>query len=493
MTRGRLIFHSAFIVLCMSQANAGPTRVGNGDDGGDLESAVHVRSGVLMDTRREAVQKLKSLQVSGVEGLGLLIPEVEKSEMLLVSQNIDLSKTDATAEQKFDAIEVARSIGAVGSQDQLVYARTFAEPHAATRFFPAALLLDREQLIALHIHEGLHRALPAGIRENEKSVSRITLAIAAQDSTFDRIKSVVGKEIKDRRAEIVSASEAEMKDLENSGSGSLNDRQNNVLRRKNTSRYNYVEYSYRSFFMPEDSQSAAPISALHSLKSFMYPFGSIQENQTGAFGFGLEFTFVGLTERWYLGPVGLSSRLRVAQWEDFEVQLLAALHLNTLASGEIKDIPVGRDTATVGVAVRREDKHVRIDNQIYFVPGSETQQMIGGTSYTHRYGSSLAARFAALGKFPSGARESYEFGGMAEVLLSGPYEVSSISTSTKTDRIRVVSVGPEFGYRVGDMRFAVNGRFVLDSARDVSLDQLGDLLGQGVGQGSIGASAAWNF
>ena len=202
---------------------------------------------------------------------------------------------------------------------------------------------------------------------------------------------------------------------------------------------------------------------------------------------------MGLTERWYLGPVGLSTRLRVAQWDEFEVQLLAALHLNTLSAGEIKDIPVGRDTGTFGVAVRREDERVRIENQIYFVPGSETQQTVSGSPYTHRYGSSLAVRFAALGKFPIAPKNSYEFGGMAEVLLSGPYEVTGGGTSSKTDRIRVVSVGPEFGYRVGDLRFSLNGRFVVDSTRDVSLDQLGDLLGQGVGQGSVGAAAAWNF
>lgn len=484
---------SAFALTCVmtglicSTGFAGPTRVGNGDDGGDLESAVEIRSGVLVETRLEAVKKLKALQVSGIEGLGLLIPEVEKTEMYLVGQNIDLSKTDATAEQKTDALEVARSIGAVGSQNQLVYARTFAEPHAATRFFPAALLLDRNQLIALHIHEALHRALPAGIRENEKSVSRITLAIAAKDSTFDRVKSSVAKEMKLHEASVLAAGERATK------TGSTTEDQANILRSFKRSRHNSVEYSYRSFFMPESTQSAAPISALHSLKSFMYPFGSSSDDQAGAFGFGLEFTFVGLTERWYLGPVGISTRLRVAEWDDFEVQLLAALHLNTLSAGEIKDIPVGRDTGTFGIAVRREDERIRIENQIYFVPGSETQQSVGGNPYTHRYGSSLAVRFAALGKFPMAQRKSYELGGMAEVLLSGPYEVVGGGTSSKTDRIRVVSVGPEFGYRVGDLRFSLNGRFVLDSTRDVSLDQLGDLLGQGVGQGSVGAAAAWNF
>lgn len=478
-------------LLVSMKVSAGPTRVGNGDDGGDLESSMKVQSGILFETREEAVRRLKTLQVGSVEGLGLLIPEVEKTEMYLVERNIDLSKTSATAEEKSEALEVARSIGAVGQQDQLVYARTFAEPHAATRFFPAALLLDRDQLVALHIHEGLHRALPEGVRENENSVSRITLAIAASDSSFDRVKAVVSSELSKRSLAVAAAS------MSGAGSGAS---VGSLKRSSARASHNSVEYSYRSYFMPEDSKASAPISSLHSLKSFMYPFGSSGDQMPSAFGMGLEFTFVGLTERWYLGPVGLSSRLRVAQWDDFEVQLMAALHLNTLASGEIKDIPVGRDTGTLGVAIRREDEFVRIENQIYFVPGSEAQQTLNGSMLTHRYGSSLAVRFAAIGKFAADkiggdktVTKPYEFGGMAEVLLSGPYEVLGGAAPTKTDRIRVVSIGPEFGYRVGDLRFSINGRFVLDSTRDVSLDQLGDLLGQGVGQGSIGASAAWSF
>jgi len=64
-----------------------------------------------------------------------------------------------------------------------VYARTFPEPHAATRFFPAAAKLDSEQLQALHIHEALHRALPDSVREDEAVVSEITLAPSATAAT----------------------------------------------------------------------------------------------------------------------------------------------------------------------------------------------------------------------------------------------------------------------------------------------------------------------
>lgn len=485
----------ALVVLGASilgtSAYAGPTRVGNGDDGADLESledAVPVKSGILQETRKEAVEKLRRLQVGSVEGLGMLIPEVEKTEILLVGRNIDLRKMNTNPHEREEALEVARAIGAVGERNQLVYARTFAEPHAATRFFPAALMLDRSQLVALHIHEALHRALPKGVRENEKIVSRITLAIAAPDTTFDRVKMAVGRELAKANAGKSGGGDVAM--TEGSATPILATLGSELGPRP---RNNYVEYGYRSYFLPESNQSAAPISSLHSLKSFMYPFGTSEKRELGFLGFGLEFTFVGLTDRWYLGPVGLATRVRVAKIDEFDVQLRADLHLNTVSAGEIRDIPVGRDTGTFGVVVRREDDRIRIENQIYFVPGSVATQMIGGTEYTHRYGSTFGARFAATGKWPSDKQQSYEFGGVAEVLVSGPYEVSSGTQFSKTDRIRVVSVGPEFGYRVGDLRFSINGRFVLDSTRDVSLDQLGDLLGQGVGQGSVGVAAAWNF
>ncbi len=89
----------------------------------------------------------------------------------------------------------------------------------------------------------------------------------------------------------------------------------------------------------------------------MYPFGTSEKRELGFLGFGLEFTFVGLTDRWYLGPVGLATRVRVAKIDEFDVQLRADLHLNTVSAGEIRDIPVGRDTGTFGVVVRREDDH----------------------------------------------------------------------------------------------------------------------------------------
>ncbi len=482
----RLIVISIFTFLIVFIAtieitHAGPTRVGNGDDGGDLESAMTVKSGILVETRDEAVQLLKKLNVNGVEGLGRLIPETEKSEILLVGRNVDLAKTDASPEERSDAMEEAKAIGAVNDKSQPVYARTFPEAHAATRFFPAALLLDRKQLVALHIHEALHRSLPENIRENEKAVSRITLALTSGDSSFDRVKETVGREI--AAAAPKRNSRGGLAGSDGGQSSTRYDDPDPVVERPNV-----LEYGYRSFFLPDPEKSLSPVSSLHSLKSFMYPFG-----RSAALGVGIELTFVMLPERSYLGPVGLSGRLKLATWRKSDVDLIAALHLNTLSDGEIKNTPIGRDTGTIGIAVRRDEKFFRVENQIYVTTGSEAKQNLGGIEYTHKYGAIFGARVAGVGKVPLTATSSLEWGGRGEVLLANPHEVRGGAFEKSSSRLRVVSIGPEVGYVTGDLRFSLSGRFIVDSTEGVSLDQIGDLMGHGVGQGSFGGAVSWQF
>lgn len=471
----RFIVILIFTVLIVTIASfelsqALPTRVGNGDDGGDLENATTVKSGILIETRAEAVALLKKLDVARVEGLGMLIPETERSDILLVGRDIDLSKTETSPEERNDAIEEARAIGAVNAKNQPVYARTFPEPHAATRFFPAALLLDRRQLVALHIHEALHRALPSDVREKERVVSRITLALTASDTSFDRVKDITTRELAAARTE--------------SGGAATE----SIDAKATLERASLIEYSYRSFFRSEQSSTIAPLASLHSLRSFMYPFGSDL-----TLGFGIEFTFAILPQRSYLGPVGLSTRAKLATWRHYDVDVFGALHLNTVADGEIKNAPASRDSATVGLSVRREERLYRIENQIYFTPGSQKTQVIEGIEQQHTYGSTLGAKVSGVGKFPISPTETFEWGGMAEVLVANAHETRIGSTTTSTGRVRVLSIGPEVGYTRGDLRLTFSGRFIVDSPEGVSLDQMGDLLGYGMGQGSVGAAISWQF
>lgn len=220
----------------------------------------------------------------------------------------------------------------------------------------------------------------------------------------------------------------------------------------------------------------------------MYPFG-----RDLSLGFGVEFTFAILPQRSYLGPVGLSTRVKVATWRHYDVDIFGALHLNTVADGEIKNAPASRDSGTLGVSVRREERLYRLENQIYFTPGSLKTQTVDGIEQQHTYGATYGAKVSAVGKFPISSMATFEWGGMAEVLLANAHEVRSAGTTTSTGRIRVLSIGPEVGYTYDDLRFTFNGRFIVDSTEGVSLDQMGDLLGYGMGQGSVGASVSWQF
>lgn len=492
MTAGKRVLTAALTTMALlgaltvapQGAWAGPTRVGNGDDGGDLENGKAVKSGVLIEARGEAVELLKKLNVGGIEGLGQLLPETEKAPLVLLERNIDLNKTNAAPEEKAAAEEEARAIGAVNDDGLPVYARTFPEPHAATRFFPAAMLLDRKQLVSLHIHEALHRALPKDLREDEKAVSRITLAIASGEATFDRVNDATQKELaRIREAKQTAAL---------SGAGGSGGRLSTTVEADDeppmVKKPSILEYGYRSYIVPDPDKSLTPVKSLHSLKSFMYPFG-----RRAALGVGLEFTYLSIEQRSYLGPLGISGRLKLTTWREFDVDAFAALHMNTVAAGEIKNTPIGRDTGTIGLSMLRDERYYRVENQIYLTGGAEAKQKLGNVEYTHRFGSITAARVIAAGKVPLSNGSSLELGGSGEVLLADPYEVEGGAFKIKTERIRVVSVGPEVGVRFGDLKFAGYGRFVIDSTEGVTLDQLGDLMGHGVGQGSVGGSLSWRF
>lgn len=485
--------------LCAGQAMAAPNRVGNGDDGGDLEKGTPVTSGILIETRNEAVALLRKLNVSGIEGLGGLMPEVETAPLVLVGKNVVVDQTSATPEQIEKSKEEARSIGATTEGDRPVFARTFPEAHAATRFFPSALLLERKQLVALHVHEALHRALPKEIREDEKAVSRVTLAISSEGATFDRVNEAMAQvrvaaaakpSIMASAPYLVSPSMAAAQmagaaQEESSVRAKLGLNVDGPL----VKRPSTFEYSYRSFVNVDEAKSNAPVSSIHSIKSFLYPFGG----RADALGIGIEATYIKLPEQSYLGPLGISARLKLATWRDFDVDAFGAFHLYTIAADEFKGSPLARDTFTGGFSIRRETSRFRFENQIYMTAGSQSKQSLGNIEYTHSYGSTMAARVGAAAKVPLAGEYNLDFGGNGEVLLANPYTVQGGNFSYSSDRIRVVSVGPEVAIENGEVRFAINGRYVIDSTNKVSLDQLGDLIGQGVGQGSVGGSLSWKF
>jgi len=84
-----------FLILAMAlvaigwvtSANASATKVGNGDDGSDLEGARRIENGILVETRAKAMTLIKRLDTAAIEHLGTLQPELEKSEMYLVTRD----------------------------------------------------------------------------------------------------------------------------------------------------------------------------------------------------------------------------------------------------------------------------------------------------------------------------------------------------------------------------------------------------------------------
>ncbi|NJL23804.1 MAG: hypothetical protein HC902_00550 [Calothrix sp. SM1_5_4] len=167
---------SMTLVFALSTAMASTTKVGNGDDGKDLEGVVKITEGPIFTARARAVALMKSLNTQGIPGLGQLLPELERTDLLMASKDVQALSTEGNWEASDNRMQV--------------YARTFPEPHAPTRFFPAALTLNQDQLVALHTHEALHRALPPGIRENEDKVAILTMALTSPSATFDRVNQV---------------------------------------------------------------------------------------------------------------------------------------------------------------------------------------------------------------------------------------------------------------------------------------------------------------
>ena len=481
-----LVLIVCFQATAQTKASSSPTKVGNGDDGSDLEGAKRVTSGILIETRKKAVERARKVGVASVDHLGSLIPEIEKSDIYLVGRDME------------PKLEEDR--GLEGSPDgKAVYARTFAEPHAATRFFPAALMLDEEQLISLHIHEALHRSLPASIRENEEKVTRITLAIAGPDASLDRVRKTVARELESTSsiasagpgATVLTSAGGGVTVIVNNGASSAPMTSEAKLRqqieRPDLERPSSVTYGYRSFFLPEKERSDYPIESMHSLQSFVYPFGQGPH----AIGMGLEMSYIKTPEQAIMGPLALSARMRLMTIRQFEVGAFASLALNTLADGELKSSRMGRDVTTLGLAVRREDRRFYVENQLAVSGAGDAQQKHGPFTYNYHYGTTIAASIRAGGRY-----RGFELGGFAELLLSDGLKVSGPDFSSRdgdSGRYRIIGAGPELAYQRDALRFALSARWIVDSTPEVNLDYLGDLLGRGAGQGFVSGAASLRF
>lgn len=451
--RGRIVI-AALALMVGKVCWSAPTRVGNGDDGSDLEGSVEVREGVILEARDAAVALLRRMNTAGIAGLGLLLPEVESAKLYV-------ARKDVAAASPSDQGSFHSDIRGH------VYARTFAEPHASSRFFPIALKLDRDQMIALQIHEALHRSLDPSVREDESVVSHLTLAITSPEATHDEIaqsaKSVLPDETRSGQADAYPIP-ADAR-----------------IRQPST-----IGYSYRRFQGASPAQGPAlfPVESMHVLQSYLYPFGSDRV----PLGIGIEASFIGRSQRLQAGPLGLSARLRLWSGRGFDVGAYASAALNTLSNDELKNSPIGRDVATAGVVMAKDFNHGYVENSVSLSTSGKTREKIGAVDNTYEFGEVVQGTVRAGAKY-----SKLRIGGFADVILGDYFRVVTINDRIDSGRYRVFSGGPEVSWTEKDFAFGLSGRYLLDSTRNANFDYLGNILGQGAAQGSVTGNVSLFF
>ncbi len=462
---------SAITALTTSTTSAGestmgPTHVGNGDDGSDLESAAPLIQGPIVQAREAAVKTLKRLDIDTIYGLGTLIPEVENSKLFL-------SKQDIAAQQKEDL--------AVFHSDMrgLVFARTFPQSHAETRFFPIAEKLTEQQLIALHIHEALHRSLPEHLREDESIVTNITLAITSPASNHDRIRATMAKHIPAPKvvpAQLTAtSSHPDEAGYRVSGNQSVTQVEDPIPENAAVKQPSLVGYSYRNYSAPK-GVALYPIKSMHVLQSFLYPFG----NDRVPLGFGIEASMINLESETLTGPLSLSARMRLWSKRGFDIGAWGVASLNTLSAEELKRSPIGRDVSTVGLSMTKDINFFYVENLLSITFGSKSKSKLSNYEYTYHYGNVINADIHA------GARiKKLKIGGFVGFGLADYFKVDGPDFAYDTGRYRLVTVGPEVVWREKDFSVSLTGRFMANSSKEVNFDQLGNIMGQGVGQGSV--------
>ncbi len=467
----RMALTLAGLVLSVSLTARGDgyVIVGNGDDGSDLEAAIKIESGPIPMARDKAVTLLEKLNVVGIPGLGNLIPEVQRSPLFL-------AKEDVISSLKSDRSNFHSDVSGK------VFARTLAQPYASTRFFPISTRLEESQLIALHIHEGLHRALPAEYRQDENVVSEITLAITSPQASHDNVKETTQKHIRENDIRYSSPTLGGYGSSLPSVSG---------LGRERLSRPSSVGYSLSQYWQGGPA-TFSYVDRLHVIHSDLYPFGGVDT----PFGLGLQMSAIegpasGLT----MGPLGIAVRLRAWSIRDFEIGIFAQAAMNLLSANERQVTGFGRDVFTAGVSMRKTIDRFYVENFLSVtLPGRSDYSFpsvgrAGGSQpLTYVYGTAVNA------KIRTGYRSStLEVGAFVDLYVVDNFQINSANFNKETGRFKLASIGPEASMRFDEVTVSIFGRHILSTDREVNFDYLGNILQTGAAQGSVGASVAVSF
>lgn len=391
------------------------TKVGNGDDGDDLEGAVPLTSGKIVEARTAAVLLLERLRTGSVRGLGLLIPEVEKTALYLAKRDVKDGH----------------------------FARTMPEPHAPTRFFPQATKLDRDQLVTLHVHEGLHRVLPPALRGDEAVVSRIAQAITTPGATTDRVAAV-------------------MDDVLSKGKDDATD---GLYIQAGDEPTNF-SYGIRQYF----GYAGGPAARVERWHVLGLELPSLRSGRFALRG------YVGASlveaDTITLGPIHFEPRLVFVPREDYELTFWfrgvffpATDAAWVLAFG-------GRDLYAVGLSARKDLKRIFLDLRI-------EGAIVRGTVLPKEIGSVLHTRLGAGVR-----REKFSAGAFVEMHIADMTNLGGRSFS-------LLSAGPEATWRIDDSwSLTASGRWALAGG---NFDELGDLVRYGAGQGNLGLTLRYGL
>lgn len=448
-----------FSLLIMNFGWAGPTKVGNGDDGADLEGFELVNDGKLIDSKKAALDLVKKLNTNGILGLGSLINEIQNNKIYLTKKDVSSKKLE--------------ELGAFHSGlEGQVYARTFSRAYSPTRFFPVSLKLTNEQLVALHIHEALHRALPENVREDEKIVSKLTLAITAPDQTADGIYEETKATIPDL---FVAKNRVEV-DLR--GDSAL-------------VRPGYLQFGYSKFLNSKRKFSQninLPIDHSYNFESKFFPFGS----RLNTLGFKIKTSYI-ITKRDenYFGPLEFSFRNLFFTERGYDFELFCGLNFMSSSNSKVIDSVYGYSHFLIGLEAHKLNDLYKLNFGFLFNTGKDFERILNGI-YTYYQ---LGPKAEVYGEFV------YPFDKM-EMSLEGkiisPIKIRAVQNSQVlidkgSDQYFMAT--PTIKYSIDkDLKVLLIGNYLFNSNKNQSEDYTRDLFGNALGQWRItlGLNSSFN-
>jgi hypothetical protein len=476
-TRRILFAQCAVLFACnfvYPSAHASGTKVGNGDDGADLEALSPITAGPISDSRQQAVELLNKLNVKGIPGLGALYPELQRTDLMMASQDVH-----PTGELQ-GSLEIS-------DDRRSVYARTFPEAYASTRFFPATLQLTPEQLMALHVHEALHRSLPSEIRTNEDIVMHLTMAMTSPGASHDRVRQVssIYLDPLGQPGEVYRGSSLGI-------ATSLGHFSAAQVELPPTSRtevgYQLDGFNEGTYLQGLEVKSS--LGGYRRIRSFAVEplVRARMKLSSGAGNFGVA-----------MGPSSYDLAARVQVTEERSLTPFFRFTAQALETKPNRD--AGRDIVSFGTSYEGHSTNDYFEATALYSLGSSA---IENTGYTV-YGTTASINLDYKSIFSFTARGGYRWGrlslgGMGELHSSGGINITSTNAEVADvpmrvrvlDSFRLLVAGPELAYTGERFQMRAYYKMLLNSGF-ANLSDLGDMVDRGAGKSAFGTSLSMKF